>query len=79
MLYLFLDESGDLGFDFDKPGTTRYFVVTVLALPSASAKRAMEKAVKRTVKAKIHGGRKHEPTSELKGSKAVRAVKQHFY
>jgi hypothetical protein len=79
MFYLFLDESGDLGFDFDKPGTTKYFVVTVLALPSAAAKRAMEKAVERTMKAKIRRGKKREPTVELKGSKAVRAVKTHFY
>jgi hypothetical protein len=79
MFYLFLDESGDLGFDFDKPGTTKYFVVTVLALPSAAAKRAMEKAVERTMKAKIRRGKKREPTVELKGSKAARAVKTHFY
>jgi hypothetical protein len=56
MFYLFLDESGDLGFDFDKPGTTKYFVVTVLLLPSATAKRAMEKAVARTVKMPTSGG-----------------------
>ena len=26
--YIFLDESGDLGFDFEKKRTTKYFVVT---------------------------------------------------
>lgn len=79
MFYLFLDESGDLGFDFNKPGTTKYFVETVLLLPDTAAKHAMEKAVERTVKAKIHRGKKRESAGELKGSKAVRAVKKHFY
>ncbi len=30
MPYIFMDESGDLGFDFDKSGTTNYFVITLL-------------------------------------------------
>jgi len=79
MFYLFLDESGDLGFDFNKPGTTKYFVVTVLVLPSTAAKRAMEKAVERTVKLKVRRGKKYEPLVELKGSKAAKPVKKYFY
>jgi hypothetical protein len=79
VFYLFLDESGDLGFDFSKPGTTKYFVVTVLLLPSAASKRAMEKAVERTVKLKVRHGKKRAPLIELKGSKATRSVKTYFY
>ena len=76
---IFLDESGDLGFDFTKLGTTKYFVVTVLALPSAVAKRAMEKAVERTIKNKINQGRTDHGPLELKGAKATAAVKTFFY
>jgi len=32
MAYIFMDESGDLGFDFKKKKTSRYFVVTFLMI-----------------------------------------------
>lgn len=30
MAYIFMDESGDLGFDFRKPKTSKYFVISFL-------------------------------------------------
>jgi len=47
-MYLFMDESGCLGFDFNKKKTSKYFVVTCLF---TSNKRPLEKIVK-----KVHGG-----------------------
>jgi len=44
MAYIFLDESGDLGFDFSKKKTSQYFVVTFLF---AKDKRTLEKIVKK--------------------------------
>lgn len=43
MAYIFLDESGDLGFDFNKPKTTKFFVITLLFV---SSKRPIEKCVR---------------------------------
>jgi len=43
MSYIFLDESGDLGFDFSKKRTTKHFVITLLY---TSDKRKIEKIVK---------------------------------
>jgi hypothetical protein len=48
MSYIFLDESGDLGFDFNKKRTSKYFVVTFLFCDN---KKPIEKIVK-----KIHKG-----------------------
>ena len=45
MPYIFLDESGDLGFNFKKKKTSRFFVVTCLFIKN---KRAIEKIVKKT-------------------------------
>ncbi len=45
MAFIFLDESGGLGFDFSKKKTTRYFIITLLF---ASEKKPIEKAVKKT-------------------------------
>lgn len=48
MQYIYLDESGDLGFDFNKRKTSRHFVVTILF---TSHNRATEKLISR-----IHSG-----------------------
>lgn len=48
MSFIFMDESGDLGFDFNKKGTTSYFLITFLF---SKNKRPIEKCVK-----KIHSG-----------------------
>jgi hypothetical protein len=45
MTYIFLDESGDLGFDFSKPRTTKHFLLTFLVCEN---KRPIEKCVKST-------------------------------
>ncbi len=64
MAYIFLDESGDLGFNFKKKRTSKYFVVTVLFVEH---KRVVEKLIR-----KVHRGlrRKHTiRTSALHASK----------
>lgn len=45
MAYIFLDESGDLGFDFNKQKTTQFFVITFLFMEN---KRPIEKCVRLT-------------------------------
>lgn len=45
MAYVFLDESGDLGFDFTKKKTSKFFVITFLFVGN---KRPIEKIVKKT-------------------------------
>lgn len=46
MAYIFLDESGDLGFDFTKKGTSKFFIITILFTEDAKGK--IEKVVKKT-------------------------------
>ncbi len=48
MAYIFLDESGDLGFDFSKNKTSKYFVIACVFVEN---KRSVEKIVK-----KVFGG-----------------------
>ena len=47
MAYIFIDESGDLGFNFNKKKTSKYFVVTFLF---AENKTPLDKIVKKTFK-----------------------------
>jgi hypothetical protein len=44
MSFIFMDESGDLGFDFLKRGTTKHFLITFLF---TNNKRPIEKCVKK--------------------------------
>jgi hypothetical protein len=79
-MLIFLDESGDLGFDFEKKKTTSFFVITLLVVPKESEANLIRQAVKRTIKRKIHGkSGKRKTTIELKGFKTGFAVKKHFW
>jgi hypothetical protein len=71
-----LDESGDVGFDFDKASTTSYFVVTLLLVRGEKNRKAMDKGVERTLKNKVNVGKtKKKSENELKGAKTALPVK----
>lgn len=62
MAYIFLDESGDLGFNFKKSKTSKYFVITLLFVTN---KQQVERSVKKIFKSfttrerKFHYGSLH--------------------
>jgi hypothetical protein len=78
-MFIYLDESGDLGFDYNKKKTTNKFVVTLLVCKSANARKAFEKAVRRTLKNRLNRGKKERIITELKGTKTTLPVKQYFF
>ncbi|MEK6700308.1 MAG: hypothetical protein AABZ10_14850 [Nitrospirota bacterium] len=55
MLYLYLDESGDLGFDFFAKKPSKYFTVTVLAV-SGKAENFRDGRTFGTFVLKVHCG-----------------------
>jgi hypothetical protein len=78
-LFIYLDESGCLGFDFTKAKTSRYFVITLLVCNTKQAQDSFTTAVKRTLKNKLnHKKVNKRVVSELKGSKTTLAIKQYF-
>jgi len=81
MSYLYLDESGNLGHQFQHSGVSRHFVITILGVPDESAKKAIEKAIERTMKNKVRGKSKLQRNLiiELKGAKTSFAIKNYFY
>jgi hypothetical protein len=64
MAYIFMDESGDLGFDFTKKKTTKFFIITCLF---TNNKRPIEKIVK-----KIHSDLKNKYKRRFGALHAVR-------
>ena len=75
MWFLYLDESGDLGFDFFGKRPSNFFTVTILALSGENNNRALLNAVKKTVRRKLP----RRPSVELKGSRTSIEVKEYFY
>ena len=70
MPYIFIDESGDLGFNFRKKGTSRYFIVAAIKV-GENERRSLEKAVRKTfssaqskyhVKGTLHATEEREDT-----------------
>ncbi|MFO7773357.1 MAG: DUF3800 domain-containing protein [Dehalococcoidia bacterium] len=79
-MFICLDESGDLGFDYSKRKTTNKFVVTLLVCNSAQARKALEKATRRTLKNKLNVGKKKSRiVTELKGTRTTLKVKEYFF
>lgn len=50
---IFIDESGDLGFNFDKKGTKPFFVIGALVCNNVNAYKGIQRAVERTLKNKL--------------------------
>ncbi len=80
MLYLYLDESGDLGFDFVNKKPSKVFVVTILAVKGHDANRKLINGVKKTLRRKLNPKNKRKRmVDELKGTKTTNEVKEYFY
>lgn len=78
MLYLYLDESGDLGFDFVNKKPSAFFTICALAIKGAGNDRALTNAVRAVIKRKLFQG-PNSAVTELKGSGTSIEVKKFFY
>ena len=79
-MYIFLDESGDLGFDFAKGKTSRHFVISLLVCQGKQAQDGFCRAVERTLKNKLnHRKNRSRTVAELKGTGTTLAIKQYFF
>lgn len=78
MLYLYLDESGDLGFDFVNKKPSAFFTVCVLAIKGRENDRALVNAVRTVLRRQsfLHANKKGY---ELKGNTASQELKNYFY
>ncbi len=80
MWYLYLDESGDLGFDFVNKKPSKFFTITILAVSSRQANRQLIKAVNLVLRRKINNHRKQKRMAqELKGTGTTLDIKKYFF
>ncbi len=79
-MIIYLDESGDLGFDFAHKRPSEKLVVTLLACDSGEVTRGFKVAVRRTLKNKLNSpGQRKRMVSELKGTNTTLQIKRYFY
>jgi hypothetical protein len=71
--WLYLDESGDLGFDFVNSKPSRYFTLCILATSHPETNRRFGYAVKKTLKRKMPG------KNELKATNTNLTVKKYVW
>lgn len=80
MWYLYLDESGDLGFDFVNKKPSKFFTVAVLALRGQDNNRRISKVVKIVLRRKLNPKSKRKRmVEELKGEGTTIDIKKYFY
>jgi hypothetical protein len=78
MWYLYLDESGDLGFDFEKKRPSNFFTICILATSSRDSFLKIGQAVRKTLRRKLNKP-KTQKIYELKGTSTSLAIKKYFW
>jgi len=80
MLFIYLDESGDLGFNLKNGRTTKHFVISILIVRGQDDNRKVIKAVNKTLKRKLNPKNKRiRHVEELKGTKTNLEIKKYFF
>ncbi len=79
-MIIYLDESGDLGFDFATKRPSKKFVITLLVCESGAVTRGFRIATRRTLKNKLNRGKKgRRIIQEMKGTETTLKIKQYYY
>jgi hypothetical protein len=76
-MYIFLDESGDLGFNLTKKKTSRFFVITLLVSKNLHSVREINISIIKTLK-KINNKKRVEQICEIKGINTPISMKKYF-
>lgn len=80
MWFLYLDESGDLGFDFVNKKPSNHFTITILAVSEWDRNRAIIKAADKTLKRKLNRRFfRKRIVHELKATETTPSVKKYLY
>jgi len=79
MWFLYLDESGDLGFDFVNKKPSKYFVVSILAVKGQEDNLKIQNAIKKTLARKLNYKKRKRTKPELKANSTIIGIKHYFY
>lgn len=78
--WLYLDESGDLGFDFVNGKPSRFFTICILATSSRKTVAAFRHAARRVLRNKLNPrGKRRRMAEEIKATSTTLAIKQYAW
>ena len=78
-VFIFLDESGDLGFNFENKKPSTHFCITLLVCKEATTLTALRSVVKNALVRKLNHNKTKNFIAELKGTNTTLEVKKYFY
>ena len=79
MVYVYLDESGDLWFDFENKTPSDFFTITVIIVKDLNSNRWLKKEVETVIKRKLNKKNSKRKISEIKWSKTNLSIKKYLY
>ena len=79
ILLAFLDEAGDLGFDFENKSPSTHFCITLLLCKNKKTFLNIRSAVKKTLSRKLFSKKSKRKIQELKGYETDLNIKKYFY
>lgn len=80
MKYIYLDESGDLWFDFENKSPSKYFTITIVLVKDLKSNKQIKKEIETVLKRKINTKTKSKRiVIEIKWSKTTFEIKQYLY
>ncbi len=77
--YIYIDESGCLGFNFEKLGTSKYFTIALVIFKEKKQKNIIEYAIKKTLKRKLNHTKKKRLKREIKGTATHLSIKEYLF
>ena len=80
MIYIYLDESGDLGFNFENKKPSDFFTITVVVVRNIKSNKWIKKEIETTIKRKLNTKIKNKRfVQEIKWSKTELWIKKYLF
>jgi len=80
MIYVYLDESWDLWFDFENKRPSEFFTITVIVIKNISSNKGIKKEIETVIKRKLNTRKKNKRiVDEIKWSKTVLSIKKYLF
>lgn len=79
MLYVYLDESGDLGFDFKNKKPSNFFTITIVIIKGIKTNKSIKKEIETVIKRKLNLKKSKRRVDEIKWSRTNLSIKKYLY
>ncbi len=79
MIYVYLDESGDLWFDFKNKSPSDFFTITIVIIKGIQTNKSLKKEIEIVIKRKLNTKKSKRYVSEIKWSRTNISIKKYLY